>query len=209
MSRAIAVADSLIEFERTESPKVRHRGRSGDEDSGSSDDEAEGKPTQRVDKSEKAAKEKGRTYERKPKGCFFCDGPHRASECLVRNRLAAIVRAEEESERECSDGERHQEEPGRLGALRVRDGHHGEQPKSVMRLGALRSCQESSRVEEERTETVAKGSHEASVEAQPDPSRKSAQGATRRKRKTRRQRKSKGPTSAGARRSQPEHREGS
>ena len=147
-------------------------------------------------------------YERKPKGCFFCDGPHRASECPVRNRLAAIVRAEE-SEHESRDGERHQGEPRRLGAVRVRDGHHEEQPMRVMRLGALRSCQESSRVEEERTETVAKGSHDARVEAQPDPSRESAQRATRRKRKTRRQRKSKGSRSTGARRSQTERREGS
>ena len=60
LSRAIAVAESLIEFERTESPKARLRGRSGDEDSGSSDDEAEGKAVQRKDKSEKAAKETGK-----------------------------------------------------------------------------------------------------------------------------------------------------
>ena len=123
LSRAIAVAESLIEFERTESPKARLRGRSGDDDSGSSDDEAEGKAVHRRDKSDEAAKDKGQTYERKPKGCFFSDGPHRASECPVRNRLAAIVRAEE-PEHECDD--RHQGEPRRLGAIRVRDGHHGE-----------------------------------------------------------------------------------
>ena len=118
-----------------------------------------------VDKSDEAAKDKGQTYERKPKGCFLCDGPHRVSECPVHNRLAAIVWAEEESERECSDGERHQGEPRRLGALRVRDGHHEEQPKRVLRLGALRSCQESFKVEKEGTETVVKGCHEARVEA--------------------------------------------
>ena len=61
MSRAIAVAESLIEFERIESPRVRLRGRSGDEDSGSSDDEAEGKAVHRKEKSDEAAKEKGKT----------------------------------------------------------------------------------------------------------------------------------------------------
>ena len=97
----------------------------------------------------------------------------------------------------------------RLGAIQVRDGHHGEQPKSVMRLGALRSCQESSRVEEEGTETVAKGCHETSVEAQPDPSRESAQRATRRKRKTRWQLKTKGQTSEEAKGSHSERKGGS
>ena len=82
-------------------------------------------------------------------------------------------------------------------------------PRVCCRLGAVRSCRESSRVEEEGTKTVAKGCHYTRVEAQPDPSRESAQGATRRKRKTRRQRKTKGPRSTGARRSHTERREGS
>ena len=136
----------------------------GDEDNGS-DNDADGKPVHHKDKSEKATKDKGKDHERKPKGCYFCDGPHRVSECPMLNRLAAIVRAKEESECEIRDDDRHQEEPRRLDAIRVRDGHHEEQPKKVFRLGALQSCCESSRIEKKETKTVAKGCHDASVEA--------------------------------------------
>ena len=208
MSRAIAVAKSLIEFERIVSPKVRRQIRSGDKDKGSKD-EADGKPAHCRDKSKKATKEKGKDYEKKPRGYYFYDDPHKVRECPMRNRLAAIVRAKEESERESSDDDRHQGEPMRLGAIQVRDGHHEEQSKRVLRLGALRLCQKSSRVEKERTKNVAERCHDASVEAQPDPSQVSAQRTTRKKRKMRRQCKTKGPLSEGARRSHTKCRVGS
>ena len=100
-----------------------------------------------------------------PRAATFCDGLHRVNECPVRNRLAAIVQAKEESECESRDDDRHQKEPKRLGAIRVWDGHHEEQPKKVFQLAALRSCCESSQVEKKETKTVAKGCHDASVEA--------------------------------------------
>ncbi|KAJ8647740.1 hypothetical protein MRB53_000763 [Persea americana] len=89
-----------------------------------------------------------------------------------------MVQAEEESERESSDDDRHRGELKWPGAIRVQDGHHEEQPKRVMWPGALRLCYESSQAEKEGIETVANGCHEASVEVQPNPSRVSVQRAT-------------------------------
>ena len=190
----------MIKFEHTESPKARHQDSNRNEGSGSND-EVDGNPAHRKDKFDKTTKDKGKDYERKPKKCYFCDSLHKVRRCLVRNKLATIVQAEEKSECDSSNNDRHQGEPRRLGAIQVQDEHHEEQPKRVMQLGAIRLCRESSRIEKEGTEIMAKGCHDAGVEAQPDSSRESTQCATQKKRRICRQCKTKGPTSEGTKRS--------
>ncbi|KAJ8639989.1 hypothetical protein MRB53_016683 [Persea americana] len=169
--------------------------------SSSSEEAADGKPTHSKGKPERAAQDAGK--ERKPQSCYFCDGPHRVSDCPVHKRLTALVRAKEESERENTADERHRGEPKRLGAIQVQDGHHEEQPKRVMWLGALQLCREegTSQDRNEGNKSLAEECHEKSPGVQPDPSHVSQQRATRRKRRMRRQRRAKGPTSEGAKRS--------
>ena len=70
LSWAIAVTELLIEFKHTESSKARCQSGREDEDTGFEND-ADGKPVHRKDKSEKAAKDKGKDHERKSKGCYF------------------------------------------------------------------------------------------------------------------------------------------
>ena len=163
LSWAITVVKSLIEFEHVESPMSWNKGNSGGDWGSSSSFEKKNdeKPTDHKVSIEKTAKYKGK--EKKPLSCYFFEDQHRVRECSMHKELAAIVRAVELSKGESNDDGQRQKEPNRMGAIcSVKEQHH-EEPKKVLRLGAIRHCNgEKSFKRADKGENVAIGSHNLS-----------------------------------------------
>ncbi|GAV89136.1 LOW QUALITY PROTEIN: gag-asp_proteas domain-containing protein, partial [Cephalotus follicularis] len=92
LAQAIAVAESLIEFHKSDhSPKSPKNG-------GSNEGEKEGFSKDR--ESHKAGGDQP-----KPKlACFLCDGPHRANECPKKGRLTALIQEDDQRREEAKMG---------------------------------------------------------------------------------------------------------
>ncbi|OMO71031.1 Retrotransposon gag protein [Corchorus capsularis] len=117
LHKAMAVAESLIEFKKPEKghlPKERAIGEeSGDEDEESEAGSSRSSSHRRASSRKNWDKRNG-DKDKKPLSCFLCEGPHRVKDYPKRSKLSAIVKEDPQSENE--------REILRLGAIRLSTG---------------------------------------------------------------------------------------
>ena len=92
LTKAMTVAESLIEFKKSDSTKTKGKSggdKDGQKKSGNGKPPAKGKFTKDGDKKKEGF------------ACYLCEGPHKARDCPKRNKLSAIAKEEDdESDRE-------------------------------------------------------------------------------------------------------------
>lgn len=146
LATAMAVAESLVEFKRSESPKAKFSKGSHAKGGGEEEREDEGheKKAYRPSGSKYGQGKRDEQGDRRSKGkfkpqwetgCFICGGEHRARECPKKEVLNALVAKTGEEE------EKEEEEP-RMGALQLLNAIEGTKEaskpsKSLMYVEAL------------------------------------------------------------------------
>jgi hypothetical protein len=109
LATAISIAESLIEFkksEKSESPKDKGgKGKSGGESPSN-----RGRSHKFNRPKEGRNTKEGQGNDRPPLQCYFCDGPHKARDCPKKAKLSAIVEEREEQQ---------QREETRMGSLQI------------------------------------------------------------------------------------------
>ncbi|KAF7807946.1 Transposon Tf2-2 polyprotein [Senna tora] len=95
LATAISVAESLIEFKKSDKPKIKDKGGKGN----SGGEGNQSKAGSHKLESSKGSKE-FKIGEKPPLKCFLCEGPHRARDCPKKAKLSALVKESEEREQE-------------------------------------------------------------------------------------------------------------
>ncbi|KAI5323243.1 hypothetical protein L3X38_032315 [Prunus dulcis] len=131
LSEAIAAAESLVEFKRSDQGDSKFKGKKGGSGSGGGDNKPKegSKSGDKSDghKSSWKKNDKGDKGKDKSKlACYFCDGPHMMRDCPKKKALNAMNQEKgEEAEREAGMGAIH-----RFNALQAK----GAQPQEAKRL---------------------------------------------------------------------------
>ncbi|KAF2321336.1 hypothetical protein GH714_040405 [Hevea brasiliensis] len=94
LATAISIAESLVEFQRSERSRTSpQKDRSeGDNSEGKDGSSKFHKPKEGYPRSQR----EDRGMQRPPLLCFLCDGPHKARECPKKSKLSALVEEREE-----------------------------------------------------------------------------------------------------------------
>lgn len=98
MATAMSIAESLVEFRKQpdQGKAKSHKGKRAAKASHKpSDNPKSGKKKENTFKFKKPEYSSNKNVAQPPIKCFICEGPHRAKECPIKNKLSTMVEDKE------------------------------------------------------------------------------------------------------------------